>query len=49
VDLTHLLHDAVSRNCFANLRPEMAKIALNEVVGHAEVDHSRSNGVAELM
>ena len=32
-----------------HLRPEMAEIALNEVMGHAEVDHSRSDRVAELM
>src|SRR5271157_4641118 len=32
-----------------HLRPEMAQVALNEVVGHAEVDHSRSNGMAKLM
>jgi len=32
-----------------HLRPEMAQIALNEVVGNAEVDHSRSDGMAKLM
>ena len=32
-----------------HLWPKMAEIALNKVMGHAEVDHSRSDGVAELM
>src|SRR5580704_5714599 len=32
-----------------HLRSEMAQIALNEVVGNAEVDHSRSDGMAKLM
>lgn len=32
-----------------HLWPKMAEVALNEVVGNAKVDHSRSNGVAKLM
>lgn len=32
-----------------HLRPKMAEVALNKVVGNAEVDHSCSDGVAKLM
>jgi len=32
-----------------HLWSKMAEVALNEVVGNAKVDHSRSDGVAELM
>ena len=32
-----------------HLRPKMAKIPLDEVVRHTQIDHACSNGVAELM
>src|SRR5258705_12934482 len=32
-----------------HFRPEMAEVALNDVVGHTQIDHARSDCVAELM
>src|SRR5258708_21504843 len=32
-----------------HLRPEMAEVALDDVVGHTQINHARSDRVTELM